>query len=251
MQHSNLRMVVLPIIAALAFGACLGTSGETTETGEPAALEQIEGTELNRIILSAKAAERLGVRTAPVRDEEVMRTWTVGGEVVAVPGTELADPSAVWVRVVLSEGELTKVERGRPARVLSIGLDVEQGGGGPALMAQSVEIPGAGSEEATNALYYAIDSQDHGLAPGQPVLVEIARSGSHRQVVAYAAVIYGLNGETWVYTNPEPLAFVRHYVTVDYIDGNLAVLLEGPPAGTAVVEVGAAELFGVELGVGQ
>ena len=60
-----------------------------------------------------------------------------------------------------------------------------------------------------------------------------------------------LNGETWTYTNPEPLVFVRHRVTVEYISGDLAVLLDGPPAGTSVVTVGAAELFGAELGVGR
>lgn len=70
------------------------------------------------------------------------------------------------------------------------------------------------------------------------------------KVVPYAAVIYGLNGETWVYSNPEPLVYVREPITVDYIEGDLVVLSEGPPAGSAVVTVGGAELFGAESGVG-
>lgn len=70
------------------------------------------------------------------------------------------------------------------------------------------------------------------------------------KVVPYAAVIYGVHGETWVYTNPEPLVYVRAPVTVEYIEGDLAVLLEGPPVGTAVVTAGGAELFGAESGVG-
>jgi len=70
------------------------------------------------------------------------------------------------------------------------------------------------------------------------------------RVVPYAAVIYGVHGETWVYTNPEPLVYVREPVTVHYIEGDLAVLSEGPPAGTVVVTAGGAELLGAESGVG-
>jgi hypothetical protein len=75
--------------------------------------------------------------------------------------------------------------------------------------------------------------------------------GQLRKVVPYSAVFYDLKGETWVYTNPEPLTFVRARISVDYIDGGLAVLLEGLPSGTEVVTVGAPELYGTEFGVGQ
>jgi hypothetical protein len=73
--------------------------------------------------------------------------------------------------------------------------------------------------------------------------------GVPRKVVPYAAVVYDVNGETWAYTSAGPQTFLRQPVKVDYIDGDLAVLLEGPPAGSAVVTVGAAELFGAELGL--
>jgi hypothetical protein len=71
------------------------------------------------------------------------------------------------------------------------------------------------------------------------------------KVVPYASVIYDLHGVTWTYTNPEPLTFVRHRIDVDRIEGDRAILTDGPPSGTAVVIVGAAELFGTELGVGH
>jgi hypothetical protein len=73
---------------------------------------------------------------------------------------------------------------------------------------------------------------------------------AQRTVVPYAAVLYETNGETWAYTSPEPLTFVRHRIVVESIDGDRAVLSEGPPAGTEVVTVGVAELFGAEYGVG-
>ena len=68
-----------------------------------------------------------------------------------------------------------------------------------------------------------------------------------RKVIPYSAVLYDVNGGTYVYISPEPLTFVRAPITVDNIDGETAVLLDGPSTGTAVVTVGAAELFGAEF----
>jgi hypothetical protein len=80
---------------------------------------------------------------------------------------------------------------------------------------------------------------------------EIGINGSKRKVVPYAAVLYDARGETWVYTNPEPLVFVRHAIHVEYIRGDQAVLSQGPPVGATVVTVGAAELFGAEFEIGH
>src|SRR5262245_20254736 len=71
-------------------------------------------------------------------------------------------------------------------------------------------------------------------------------SGAQRKVIPYAAVLYDPHGDTWTYTSPEPLTFVRSLITVDYIEGDQAVLSAGPPAGTVVVTVGAEELYGSE-----
>ncbi len=66
----------------------------------------------------------------------------------------------------------------------------------------------------------------------------------------YSALVYDKSGATWAYTNPEGLVFVRHEVKVDRIADDLAILTAGPAIGTLVVTVGAAELWGVETGVG-
>ncbi len=79
----------------------------------------------------------------------------------------------------------------------------------------------------------------------------VSRSPSPRKVVPYAAVLYDPTGRTWVYTRPEPQTFVRHEIVVDYIVGDLAVLSDGPPVGTAIVTVGATELFGAEFEIGH
>lgn len=80
---------------------------------------------------------------------------------------------------------------------------------------------------------------------------QVSRSSSPRKVVPYAAVLYDASGRTWVYTRPEPQGFLRHQIVVDYIEGNTAVLSDGPPVGTEIVTVGGAELFGTEFEVGH
>ena len=77
------------------------------------------------------------------------------------------------------------------------------------------------------------------------------RSAALRRAVPYSSVIYGRNGETWVYTSPQPRTFVRHKVDVDYIEGETAFLTDGPPAGTVVASIGVAELYGTEFSVGH
>src|SRR6476469_11103859 len=72
-----------------------------------------------------------------------------------------------------------------------------------------------------------------------------------RTAIPYAAVLYDPNGDTWAYTNPEPLVFVRSPISVVTIQGNRAVLSAGPAVGTEVVTVGAAELLGTEYEVGE
>jgi hypothetical protein len=73
---------------------------------------------------------------------------------------------------------------------------------------------------------------------------------AERTIVPYSAIVYETDGETWVYTSADDLSFVREHVSVLEIDGDRAVLSEGPPAGTEVVTVGVAELFGAEHGIG-
>jgi len=83
---------------------------------------------------------------------------------------------------------------------------------------------------------------------------EESLSGSMKTIVPYAGVIYGLNGETWVFVRnpgPDSLTFVREPITIDYIEGDMAVITDGPTPGTHVVTVGVAELYGTDSGVGK
>ncbi|MEZ4862292.1 MAG: hypothetical protein R3C14_13335 [Caldilineaceae bacterium] len=76
-------------------------------------------------------------------------------------------------------------------------------------------------------------------------------NGDTRLVVPYGALIYDNNGGTWIYTNPEPLTYIRTAVTVDFIEGDKVYLSEGPDAGTDVAVVAVAELYGTDTGVGK
>ena len=137
--------VVLVCAGALAVWLASGRSGPESEaTSEPAVLEPVEGSQLLRVRLTERAAERLGLRTAAVR--------------------------------------------------------------------------GAVADGGTT-------------------------------IVPYSALLYDTSGATWVYTNPGKLVFLRAPVRVARIDGARAFLSSGPPAGAPVVSVGAAELYGAELGV--
>lgn len=75
---------------------------------------------------------------------------------------------------------------------------------------------------------------------------ELMVNGASRAVIPYGAVLYDADGDTWTYVNTEPRVYVRYHISVDSIERGVAVLAEGPPSGTAVVTVGASELFGAE-----
>jgi hypothetical protein len=79
----------------------------------------------------------------------------------------------------------------------------------------------------------------------------VAADAAGTLVAPYAAVIYDVKGQAWVYTQAEPLAYVRQPIVIRSIKGENAFLTEGPPSGTAVVVIGAAELYGAESGVGH
>ena len=71
------------------------------------------------------------------------------------------------------------------------------------------------------------------------------------QVVPYAAVIYDTEGHTWVYTNPEPLTFVRAPILIDRIEGDQAFLTEPLETDSPIVTIGVAEIYGAETGVSK
>ena len=146
MKHINRWIMLVLTIVSLQLSAC-GVGPSKAQKVQPFRLEAIKGTDLKRVVLTEKAAERLDIQTAPVRSEQV--------------------------------------------------------------------------------------------------------NVSQQKVIPYAAVLYDVQGDAWTYVSPEPLVFVREPIVIDSIQGDRVVLSEGPDVGTAVVTVGAAELYGAELGVSK
>jgi len=72
------------------------------------------------------------------------------------------------------------------------------------------------------------------------------RPAGRGTAVPHAALIYNPDGDVFVYTRPAPQTYVRAAVTVRRVEGAQALLSDGPPAGTVVVTVGAAELLATE-----
>lgn len=138
MKPKNFFLFLFVTLIALSLAAC-GPKSITTEKINPSTLEEIEGSELQRVILTEKAAERIGVQTVPV------------------------------------DG----------------------------------------------------------------------------MVVPYSAVIYDIEGNTWVYTNPEDLTFVRAPIVVDRIEGDQAFLSQELETDAPVVTVGVIEIYGAETGVSK
>ncbi len=109
---------------------------------------------------------------------------------------------------------------------------------------------------STNATYTITTDEGSGLqtitlterAAGR-LDIEVKEAGDLE--IPYSALLYGLDGSTFVYISPEHLTFQRATVVVDHIQEETAVLKEGPAAGMAVVTVGAAELYGLETGIGK
>jgi hypothetical protein len=270
--------------------ASWGMGGRPAPAAEPAMSEAIRGSGLERVVLTQKAAERLAIRTEGVREEPVIRWMVVSGEVEAATVEQTppaaagsaaaeaapADAAPVLVRVPLLD-DRNQVS-GRASLVLSLGGDAgggdendnEEGGnqdqaaGAPKgafvlPIGEARPIPlrarpiRATPEEAAKAQYYAANAAGHALKPGQRVNVRVPQpgSGTPQKVIPYSALMYDVHGDAWVYTNPEPLVFVRQPVTVEYVEGDLAVLKEGPAAGTPVVTVGAVELLGSEKSFGH
>jgi hypothetical protein len=77
----------------------------------------------------------------------------------------------------------------------------------------------------------------------------VARIENRFTVVPYSAIEYEANGTPYTYVQLSPLVFSRRNVIVDHIDGSKAFLSSGLTPGTAVVDVGADELRGTEVGV--
>ena len=248
MKHRTLRKgLILLVISAFGLSAC--GSGATYEKVEPAELVD-QGDGRNLVILTEKAAERLDIQTELVTEEQIFLTQTFGGEVAE------KDPAGgALVMVSLTAEEMNSINPSAPARVIPLNNDdAEDDDANEGLEAELDELPGLDDDEEgiRSVLHYSVIDGSR-LEPGQRLMVEVALVGDSgpQLIVPFSSLLYDVNGETYVYINPEPLQFLRVPVVVKYIRGDQVVLEAGPDVGTRVVTVGAVELYGTDTGVGK
>ena len=105
MKYINALIVLVLLSGSLLLSAC-APAAATEEEIKPITLEPIAGTDLHRLTLTEKAAERLGLETAPVVAQQVD-----GVDRLAIPYAALLyDPSGqAWVYV--NEGPLVFVRQ--------------------------------------------------------------------------------------------------------------------------------------------
>ena len=122
-------------------------------------------------------------------------------------------------------------------------------GCGQATVEAGPEAPAATSEPIPGSDLHRITVTESAVGRLAIETAPVAEQGQDL-VIPYGALLYDPEGAAWAYTNPEPLTYIRESVEVDRIEGDLVILSNGPAPGTLVVTVGAAELYGVESGVG-
>jgi hypothetical protein len=223
---------LLLIAAALTVSAC-GYSAAAEENGDgPARVEPVEDSDLSKVVLQPSAAKRIGLETTTVATNPVDRSLVVPGTVVAADSN-----GSVAVRVTLPGASAGSVDASRPARILGLG--------GQDLIAPA-QAPPPGQPGGGGARYYRLDGT--AVHDGQKLRVQLAqKGGGQKETVPYSSVIYWIDGGAWVYMQVAPLTFVRAPIVIDEVDGNVAVLKSGPPAGTRIVSVGGEELLGTEF----
>jgi hypothetical protein len=247
MRRSITPILILVFLPGYLLAAC--SSGVSQELKPPSSLEEIDGSEFKRVRLTERAAERLGIQTAPVQEEVASITRSFSSEVVNMAQDGLPDSHTFWVRVSLTQEMQQMVDRSVPVYVV-----LEDDDEGEDMIGEPDD--GQVDDDAENnftSIYYKVTNPQKEIFLGQRLLVKIplVGNGELHKIVPFAAVIYGVHGETWVYTNPEPLVYIREPVVIDFIQDDWAILSEGPEIGTAVVTLGVAELFGAETGVSK
>ncbi|MCP4328375.1 MAG: hypothetical protein GY791_08065 [Alphaproteobacteria bacterium] len=272
------------VLIVIAVGLAVITPTREKRDGpfkHPATVEAIDGSNLNRITLTEKAAQRLRIETAPVREDTVVRWRVIRGEVVSIgddvfesvaddssDADDVTDPALPIgeVQVAMSGPIEIRVPRHRDLNSLGaeqlaevlIELDDDDDDDDEATEIEAELVDDEDDsdvDEDAEWLTYLITSRQKAdrLSLGQEIRVRVplVSRDARQKVVPYGAVIYDPHGNTWVYTNPEPFVFVRDKVVVDFIEGDVAVLKEGPDIGTEVLTVGTVEVYGTEFKVGH
>ena len=165
----------------------------------------------------------------------------------AAPVLDILSNNEVWIRVPVYTGDSRLVNNRSNALIRSLS-DFEKTIGNT--LARPVQGPRLADAQTSSVyLYYAVNNAGNAYLPGQRVSVTLPLHDLQSSlVIPFSAILYDINGGTWVYENTAPNIFVRRRVEVETVQDKLAIIKRGITAGIKVVTVGTAELFGTEFG---
>jgi len=160
---------------------------------------------------------------------------------------EVADFSSVWLRLPVFAAERNSLSTLNTITVRD--LD----GKGKTRQATRVDAPPTADPlAATSDIYYELPNPNGDLNPGQRMAVIFSSSTSRTALrIPASALVYDIQGGSWVYIAGAPHVFTRQRVEVFRVEGSSALLTRGLPVGAQVVTAGVAELFGTEFGAGK
>lgn len=160
----------------------------------------------------------------------------------------VSQAEGLWVRVPLYVGERSEIDLTQPAVIRSLGAVP-----GAGIVAHRTEgPPTANAAAATADLFFQPAARDPVLRLGERVSVELPlRQTQQALVVPDAALLFDLQGGTWVYEALGSHTYARRRVEVAGQSGQKVLIARGIAQGTKVVTDGAAELFGTEFGAGK
>lgn len=98
-MRNDLCKVSTLISLCLAAATIGGDASLAAETAKPSRLEQIPGSDLKRVVLTPKAAQRLGIKRTKVYEEPVLRWLLVEGIVEAMPAEHAVTATAASPQV--------------------------------------------------------------------------------------------------------------------------------------------------------
>lgn len=98
------------LILALCLPGCGPQTAPPAKTA-PATIEHPKETDIYRVVLTARAEERLQITTVPVTKKSVPRTRTVGG-IVAVPDGARLTVTAPWTGTLLKDENAATIQAG-------------------------------------------------------------------------------------------------------------------------------------------
>ncbi|NBD08223.1 MULTISPECIES: efflux RND transporter periplasmic adaptor subunit [Corallococcus] len=191
----------------------------------------------------------VSLRIRAPRDGVLRQVSVAPGQSVTAgaPLFEVVGVTANWVRVPLFVDEAPRVKPDVPARVHALLSGRDDGVEALPVMGP----PSADPVSATVDRFYELPAAAR-FAPGQRVAVSLhLEEDAELLAVPASAVVYDALGGAWVYARQQDHVYARVRVDVVRLEGTDLLLGRGPPEGTPVVAVGAAELFGTEFGAGH